>query len=181
MNEIWKDVEGYDGLYQVSNFGNVRKRRKDGTFKSIKGSSDPSVYKSVSLSMNGKGKSTFVHRLVAMAFVPGYFEGAVVNHINGNKQDNRPQNLEWCTYQYNSRYSVAKMFDKKYRNEELLKYLGRRVSELRNEKGWSKVKLGKISGIGCSIVSAIEAGRYHFQIEMLNKIAKALGKRVDIV
>ena len=73
------------------------------------------------------------------------------------------------------------MFDKKYRNEELLKYLGRRVSELRNEKGWSKVKLGKISGIGYAIVSAIEAGRYHFQIEMLNKIAKALGKRVDIV
>ena len=107
-NEIWKDIEGYEGLYQVSNFGNVKslarivhsKKRSDYKIKEkiLKQSDTTTGYKKVELHKdNEKRKSFKVHRLVAQAFIPNPENKREVNHIDGNKHNNNVNNLEWVT------------------------------------------------------------------------------------
>jgi len=115
MEEIWKDVQGFEGRYQVSNMGRVRSLDRwsfDERPHFVKGMMlKPSLnkgrgYLRVSLSDGQRNRKHYeVHRLVALHFVPGYKEGLVVNHKNEVKTDNRAENLEWCTYQYNLNYS----------------------------------------------------------------------------
>lgn len=109
MEEIWKPIEGYQGLYEVSNMGNVRSLKRTTTKgKILKQATDKDGYKKVSLSKNNIRKGAFVHRLVATTFIdkqrPEYI---VVNHINEDKSDNRASNLEWCTIKYNTNYNGA--------------------------------------------------------------------------
>lgn len=94
--EKWKPVEGYEGLYEVSDMGrvaNVRKGRK-----LLSHSLTVSGYPQLGLHKDGVRCGTRLHRLVAKAFCFGYAEGLEVNHINGVKTDNRACNLEWCTH-----------------------------------------------------------------------------------
>lgn len=105
--EEWRDIKGYEGLYQVSNMGRVRSmsRRINNTL--LKGEllslNVKTGYQKVSLS----GKHFFVHRLVAFAFCEGYAPGLVVNHKDENKTNNKADNLEWVTSEYNSLYGTA--------------------------------------------------------------------------
>jgi hypothetical protein len=117
MEEIWKDIKGFEGRYQVSNMGRVRSL--DRTIVSRTGQTymkkgqilKPTINKSkgyyrISLSDGHRNYTHYeVHRLIALHFVPGYKKGLVVNHKNEVKTDNRAENLEWCTYQYNLNYS----------------------------------------------------------------------------
>jgi len=105
--EIWKDIEGYVGLYKVSNFGKVKslKYRKE---RILKPGTDGYGYLYVNLCKNGKVKKFKVHRLVAEAFIPNPGNLPMVNHKNEIKTDNRVWNLEYCDNQYNVRYSSAK-------------------------------------------------------------------------
>lgn len=115
MEEIWKDVIGFEGRYQVSNMGRVRSldRLVNNLHPYIKKGQmlKPSMnkgrgYLRVSFSDGQRNYKHYeVHRLVALHFVPGYKEGLVVNHINEIKTDNRAENLEFCTYKYNLNYS----------------------------------------------------------------------------
>lgn len=105
--EEWKDIEGYEGLYQVSNMGRV-KSLHFGKEKILKTSNDGNDYQVVVLCKHGEHNTLRVHKLVAVAFVDGYFKGAVVNHIDENKQNNVWTNLEWCTQRYNVNYSYLK-------------------------------------------------------------------------
>jgi hypothetical protein len=109
MNEVWKDIAGYEGIYQVSNLGRVRSLdryyvkphprngvptmyfKKGQVIKTFKGRNG---YIGTVLKYQRKQKNFMVHRLVAMAFVQGYFEGADVNHKDCNRQNNRADNLE---------------------------------------------------------------------------------------
>lgn len=102
---LWLDVPGYDGRYQVSNKGAVRnaKRRPLKAHESEKG------YMRVWLSTRGSLKCYPVHRLVAAAFIPNPSKLPEVNHINGNKADNRVENLEWCTTSHNRRHSAYEL------------------------------------------------------------------------
>lgn len=104
--EIWKDCKGYEGLYQVSNLGrvwNVKLQRY------LKGSYDKDGYIRVHLTAkNGKTKSEKIHRLVALAFLDNPNNYPVVNHKDENKQNNRVENLEWCSTKYNNIYSKGK-------------------------------------------------------------------------
>lgn len=108
-NEIWKDVVGYEKLYEVSNLGNVRSLHWYGGEKvvELKKIKHPMGYLAVSLSRKGKCKRYLIHRLVADAFIPREPNKEFVNHKDENKTNNQVQNLEWCNKSYNQLYSMA--------------------------------------------------------------------------
>lgn len=120
MKEIWKDIPGYEGLYKVSNFGNVYivKRKK---LKKLRINKDG--YYCINVSKNNCKKNVLVHRIVAEAFLSKNeikkqnneqidFDLLLVNHKDENKLNNQVHNLEWCTNKYNVNYSKNK-YDKK--------------------------------------------------------------------
>lgn len=102
MKEIWKDIEGYEELYQVSNLGNVYSFYSN---KKLAFGIDTSGYRVVNLFKNGKQKTRTVHRLVAKAFISNPNNFPIINHKDENKQNNNVNNLEWCTCKYNINYS----------------------------------------------------------------------------
>lgn len=104
-SEKWKDIEGYDGVYQVSDLGRVRSL-KYGKERILKGNVLPSGYIQVGLHKNGRTKMKYIHRLVANAFITNDDSSKnQVNHIDECKQNNRVNNLEYCTPQYNLTYN----------------------------------------------------------------------------
>ena len=106
MKEIWKPVVGYEGHYQVSNFGRV-KSIKFGKEIILKPKKDKYGYLHVNLYKNNKRKDFLVHRLVAEAFIPNSDNLPLVNHKDENPSNNFVDNLEYCTNKYNLNYGTA--------------------------------------------------------------------------
>lgn len=111
MEEIWKDIKDYEGLYQISNLGNIRKLRfinnivnKEKIFKITPQIINSGYYKVV-LYKDGKYKNKCIHRLVAETFIPNEENKPQINHIDGNKLNNNVDNLEWCTRSENMKHS----------------------------------------------------------------------------
>ena len=115
--EIWKDISGYEGLYQCSNLGRLKALRKQSwhnlakrmvwrkeRYLKLKGTSGGG-YLRVNLSKNGINNTYASHRMIAMAFIQNPLNKRCVNHKNGIKTDNRVYNLEWCTHSENSKHS----------------------------------------------------------------------------
>lgn len=100
--EIWKDIKGYEGLYQVSNLGNIRDSKRN---KPRKVSKNCRGYGWVHLTKDKASKPFSAHRLVAIHFIPNPDNLPQVNHRNLNKMDNRVENLEWCDNSYNTSHS----------------------------------------------------------------------------
>lgn len=98
LNEIWKPVVGFEGLYEVSNLGNVKGVKRQGSSGGIL---SPAVrkdgYLHVNLRKNGNAGMFLVHRLVAEAFIPNREFKEQVNHIDGKRSNNLAENLEWTT------------------------------------------------------------------------------------
>ena len=129
--EKWKAIRGYEGRYEVSNYGRVRSlphytKTKGGAIRLSPGrilslcESSNGRYK-VHLSKPSGTRWENVHRLVAFAFCDGYFDGAQVNHKDENPKNNYASNLEWCTASYNCKYG--------HRNERMIEMRKKAVSQ----------------------------------------------------
>ena len=113
--EIWKDIPNYEGLYQVSSLGRVKSVKRIVPYKNGKVihrkerllslSDSYGQYYTVGLIKEGNHKTWNVHRLVAMAFIPNPNNLPCINHKDENKYNNLVDNLEWCSYSYNTKYN----------------------------------------------------------------------------
>lgn len=114
MNEIWKDIPGFEGLYSVSNLGRVRSEERLDTMgrriaeRIMKPNKHKDGYLQIDLRKEGKRYNVLVHRLVMLAFVGDCPEGCEINHINENKKDNRAKNLEYITHLENIRHGTGR-------------------------------------------------------------------------
>ena len=108
MTEIWKDIPGYEGLYQVSNLGQVRSLNYNHTGRPelLSQGNNGDGYKHVILYKNNSHRKGKIHRLVAEAFLENPKKLPCVNHKDENKSNNCVDNLEWCTHKYNSNYGT---------------------------------------------------------------------------
>lgn len=117
MLEIWKDIKGYEGLYQVSNLGRIKSlertievKTKHSTCRTIKErilkpeKCKSTQYLYVNLNKFGNVKHCTVHRLVAEAFIPNPDNLPQINHLDENRSNNCADNLEWCTNKHNCNY-----------------------------------------------------------------------------
>lgn len=120
MSEVWKDIKGFEGKYQVSNFGRVKSLNyaRRGYSKILKPNTNHS-YPFVNLSKNDIGRSYNIHRLVAEAFIDNPQNLPMVNHKDENRLNNHVDNLEWCTSSYNVNYGA--------RNDKITQLIGKRV------------------------------------------------------
>ena len=146
--EEWRDVVGFEGLYQVSNLGrvkgldrlvdtninNVNRRIHKG--KLLKPQFNNKGYKRVNLCKNGNKNFAFVHRLVAEAFIPNPNNYPVVNHKDENPKNNCVENLEWCTQKYNMNWNgvMKKVGLKLCKTEEEKKYNRKKYEEAHKEE-----------------------------------------------
>lgn len=105
--EIWKDIQGYEGRYQISNYGRVKSlnyhRERREVILMLK--KTRTGYLVIGLRDGVKKKFFSVHKLVAMAFIPPY-NGEQVNHIDADKTNNHVENLEWCTAKENTLHAI---------------------------------------------------------------------------
>jgi len=117
MEEVWKDIPGYEGVYQVSNQGNVRSLDREVKCKNsvrfykgrmLSQCKDDKGYYRVLLAVAGEHKSCQIHRLVASAFIPNPNNLPEVNHKDENPSNNSIENLEWCSKVYNLAYGTGR-------------------------------------------------------------------------
>lgn len=158
--EIWKDVKGYEGLYQVSNLGRV-KSLKSGKEKIMVGGFTLSGYHCVTLLKNKTQKTRTTHRMVAESFIENNFSYSCVNHKNGIKGDNRVENIEWCSHKQNSNHAVKfgfiKSGEKSYMcktKEETIK----KIFVLKNQ-GFSRKEILNALNISIHIYKDVISGK----------------------
>ena len=145
MNEEWKDIKEYEGLYQVSNLGNVRsldravKDNNRNRYQKLKGKTlkycdNGHGYKLVFLNKNSIRRNFYVHRLVAEAFIPNPNNYLEINHKNLDKNDNRVENLEWVTQLENKKH---------YHNTDFAKLSYKKISEKKRQKKLQQLNQNK--------------------------------------
>ena len=152
-NEQWKDVDGYDGMYQVSDLGRVRSL-KFGKVKVLRAQKNRDGYLFVNLYKNGKGKHLSVHRLVAQAFIPNdNIFNTEINHINEDKTDNKVSNLEYCDRRYNNTYNDIHNRKKNSVRRKLKDIYDKNLSYDEN------IEIFKANGIECSVQTVLNLRR----------------------
>ena len=104
--EEWKPIPGYEGLYEVSNWGRVKSYKYNSDGRILSPGKNTNGYYMVNLWKDGKVKMRTIHRLVATAFIPNPSKLPIINHRDENKQNNHVTNLEWCDHSYNNSYGT---------------------------------------------------------------------------
>ena len=178
-SEIWIDVKGYEGLYQVSNLGNVK--RLDGIIVTKRFVVKPKLGKILNLTIKDNGylsamfsnknnkKRFYVHRLVGLAFLENPENKKTINHINGVKTDNRLENLEWCTYSENLNHAIFSKLRKSGHEVYNCKLSKEKIIAIRRlysiNKKFNKLKLSKKLGISDGTIHRIIRNKTYKQLE----------------
>lgn len=181
-NEIWKDIKGFEGLYQVSNLGNVkslefnnRTTNHQKREKLLKSFGNKLGYQRVVLYKNKTKKQILVHRLVAEVFIPNPNNLPQVNHKDENPANNCIDNLEWCSHKYNCNYGNFK--------EKVSKGIKKSVIQFTKDFQYLRTWEGMIDverqlGISCSLISMCckgklkTAGGYRWQYQQEYELLK---------
>ena len=142
--ERWKPIFGYDGMYEVSDLGRVRSRKR-GEWKVMSAKKNRGGYLIVNLYKDGKQKTVKIHRLVAQAFIPNdNIFNTEINHRNECKSDNKVSNLEWCDRQYNNTYNEIHHRRTKYKRDKIKSIYDHNLSIQKN------LEIFKANGVECS-------------------------------
>lgn len=165
----WAPISGYEGIYEVSDDGEVRSldrsyTGKDGRSVPYKGRLiNPGIgangYKVVSLWKNGKGKTTYVHRLVAETFIPNPERKKTVNHKDGNRTNNNVSNLEWATYAENNLHEYRALGKKGYGR----KLTDRQVVYIRSSKESPRI-LAAMFGVSDSVICNVRNRKIYREV-----------------
>lgn len=164
MSERWLPVVGWEGIYSVSDLGNVRRdapgpnARVGENRRAVR---DPHGYYAVQLTHRGRIETAKVHRLVARAFLgPSPFDGAEVNHRDGVKAHNALANLEWCTRVENIRHARDTGLRPPLRGERhgRAKLTSAQVKEIRSATGVTQRDIAAKYGVGRTIIGEIRRG-----------------------
>lgn len=155
MQEIWKDISNYGGLYEVSNIGKVRRSIKDiphdGTYPGrILRGIEIRGYRKINLYKNGRSKMFFIHRLVADVFLPKIKGKNFINHIDLNKKNNDVTNLEWCTARENKLHAMkhgAYAFGERAAKAKLNPVKVQKIRQLYATGNYYQRELGKKFGV----------------------------------
>lgn len=143
--EEWRDVVGFEGLYQVSNLGRVRSLRIKRGANSTMYLGNHNGYKVLLIPVNGKRKIFSVHRLVAEAFIPNPENKPCIDHINCIRSDNRVENLRWCTHKENMNNPITKQKKSEIMSGENNHFLGKKHTQETRDK-ISKSRKGRFYG-----------------------------------
>ena len=169
-SEIWKDVVGFENLYQVSNLGRVKslerkvdvnskdkkKHKRQHKERIMKQWDNTHGYMCVRLMKNGEKHSKRVNRLVGQAFLDNPDNKPIVNHIDGNKKNNHLSNLEWCTHQENNLHAIDNELREVKIPEKTAKYIRDRYDE--NDIRYTAKAFAVRFGISESYVKSIANG-----------------------
>lgn len=170
MEEIWKDIKGYEGLYQVSNLGRVRSLAK----RDRLGRSHPEKIKStvdngggylcVNLKRDGRQGMFTVHRLVAQAFLPIIEGKNEVNHLDGNKKNNLVDNLQRCNRSENMKHAAIKGLCKNFGQRPVVCVeLNKRFNSIAEAEKWLGLKGNRISAV-CNLKRGCKTcGGFHWR------------------
>lgn len=168
MEEIWRDIKGFEGFYQVSNLGRVRSvdryfvnkrgQRRFYPSKILKQGLSKNGYPQVNLKKKNTYKCRKVHRLVATAFINNPMHLTQVNHIDENKMNNNVNNLEWCTASYNNNYGTRldRAMASKSKGVSMIDDKGRTLATFFNS-----VVASQITGIGDRLIRGVAEGKRH--------------------
>lgn len=157
MQEIWKDIKGYEGKYQVSNTGKVRSLnyKNTGEVRLLKQHLTRNGYLQIGLTKYGKSIYFSVHRLVSQTFIPNPDNLPQVNHKDECKTNNVVENLEWCSCQYNLNYGTH--------NERMIKTQSKVILQFTKDgefvKEWESMRCARRELGICNITQALK-GRY---------------------
>ena len=166
VNENWRDIKGYEGLYKVSDTGAIKSLPRNGTVnheRILKPKVDKDGYLTITLRKNDKPKTFRIHRIVAQSFIPNYHNKTQVNHIDGNKSNNNVNNLEWCTALENQRHAwVTGLQSKRFgedndKSKVVIQYTlnGEKIRKFNSCR-----EVGRLLGYNHSCISACCTGRY---------------------
>ena len=162
MSEVWKSIEGYEGLYEVSSSGRVARKCCDRRFtdKIMSFGTNRAGYKHVTLSTNGNRKTYDIQRLVACAFVKNSYGKPDVNHIDGDKSNNMHENLEWVTKSENMYHSIKIGLHQRGCEHVNSKLTEDDVRQIRYLEGYyTQITVAIIYGVSRRLVQLIQSGR----------------------